>query len=110
MQVKSIAECSNWSISAILSTFIKLPIVIKRYLFSSNFEWLFYTGFTVNKIVYGWKLSDSWYSIKRGSYMSVHALLKLLYELSKRDKMRGLLNILWLFRNEFNESSLLDPI
>ena len=42
--------------------------------------------------------------------MSVHALIELLYELSKRDKMRGLLNILWLFRNEFNESSLLDPI
>ena len=42
--------------------------------------------------------------------MSVHALLKLLYELSKSDKMRGLLNILWLFRNEFNESLLLHPI
>ena len=26
----------------------------------------------------------------RGSYMSVHALLKLLNELGKRDKMRGL--------------------
>ena len=32
--------------SAILSTFIKLPIVIKI-LILSNFEWLFYTGFTV---------------------------------------------------------------
>ena len=31
--------------SVILSTFIKLPFVIK--IFVSNFEWLFYTGFTV---------------------------------------------------------------
>ena len=39
----------------------------------------------------------------RGSYMSVHALLNLLNELGKRDKMRGLLSILSLFRNEFNK-------
>ena len=32
--------------SAILSTFIKLPSVIKIFILSS-FEWLFYTGFTV---------------------------------------------------------------
>ena len=32
--------------SAILSTFIKLPFVIKIFLLSI-FEWLFYTGFTV---------------------------------------------------------------
>ena len=32
--------------SAILSTFIKLPVVIKTCV-SSIFEWLFYTGFTV---------------------------------------------------------------
>ena len=34
--------------SAILSTFIKLPVVIKTFVLS-NFEWLFYTGFTVLK-------------------------------------------------------------
>ena len=39
MQVKSIVEHS-----AILSTFIKLPFVIKI-LFLSIFEWPFYTGF-----------------------------------------------------------------
>ena len=40
MQVKSIAEHS-----ALLSTFIKLPFVIKI-LVLSIFEWPFYTGFT----------------------------------------------------------------
>ena len=35
--------------------------------------------------------------------MSAHALLKLLNELGKRDKMRGLPSILSLFRNEFNK-------
>ena len=35
--------------------------------------------------------------------MSAHVLLKLLNELGKRDKMRGLLNIFSLFRNEFNK-------
>ena len=35
--------------------------------------------------------------------MSVHVLLNLLNELSKRDKMRGLLTILSRFRNEFNK-------
>ena len=39
MQVKSMAECS-----AIRSTFIKLPFVIKV-LVLSIFEWQFYTGF-----------------------------------------------------------------
>ena len=32
--------------SAILSTFIKLPVVIKTFVLSI-FQWLFYTGFTV---------------------------------------------------------------
>ena len=41
--------------------------------------------------------------INRGSYMSAHVLLNLLNELGKRDKMRGLPNILSLFRNEFNK-------
>ena len=44
MQVKSIAECSEHS--AILLTIIKLPIVIKIFVLSI-FEWLFYTGVTV---------------------------------------------------------------
>ena len=39
----------------------------------------------------------------RGSYMSAHVLLNLLYELGKRDKMRGLPSILSLFSNEFNK-------
>ena len=34
--------------SAILSTFIKLPFAIKIFVLS-NFEWPFYTGFTVLK-------------------------------------------------------------
>ena len=42
-------------------------------------------------------------NIHRGSYMSGHVLLNLLNELSKRDKMQGLLSILSLFRNEFNK-------
>ena len=46
MQVKSIAECSFWEHSAILSTFIKLPFVIKIFVLSI-FEWPLYTGFTV---------------------------------------------------------------
>ena len=44
MQVKSFAECSKDS--AILSNFIKLPIVIKIFVLSI-FEWPFYTGFIV---------------------------------------------------------------
>ena len=39
----------------------------------------------------------------RGSYMSDHALLILLNELRKSDKMRGLPSILALFRSEFNK-------
>ena len=35
--------------------------------------------------------------------MSIHVLLILLNELGQRDKMRGLLSILSLFRNEFNK-------
>ena len=45
--------------------------------------------------------SRSWFN--RGSYMSVHVLLKLLNELRNRDKMRGLPSNLYLFRNEFNK-------
>ena len=39
----------------------------------------------------------------RGSYMSVYILLNLLNELMKRDNIRGLLNILYLFCKEFNK-------
>ena len=35
--------------------------------------------------------------------MSAHVLLNLLKELRKRDKMRGLQSIFFLFRNEFNK-------
>ena len=35
--------------------------------------------------------------------MNIHVLLNLLNELGKRDKMRGLSNIVSLFRNEFNK-------
>ena len=35
--------------------------------------------------------------------MSAHVLLNLFNKLRKRDKMRGLPNILSLFRNEFNK-------
>ena len=47
--------------------------------------------------------------------MSVHVLLILLNELGKRDKVRGLSNIVSLFRNEFNKfnntrSRMLDSI
>ena len=43
------------------------------------------------------------YLLYRGSYISAHVLLNLLNESGKRDKMRGLPNILSLFRNEFNK-------
>ena len=46
MQVKSIEECSCVEHSAILSTFIELPFVIKIFVLSV-FEWPFYTGFTL---------------------------------------------------------------
>ena len=39
--------------------------------------------------------------MNRGSYMSANALLNLLNELRKRDKILGLLSILSLFDNEF---------
>ena len=35
--------------------------------------------------------------------MIAHVLLNLLNEFEKRDKMRGLPSILFLFRNEFNK-------
>ena len=50
MQVKSIAECSREH-SAILLTFIKLSCIIKIFVLSI-FEWLFYTGFTVQRFFF----------------------------------------------------------
>ena len=46
MQVKSNTECSKGEHSAILSTFIKIPFVIKIFVLSI-FEWPFYTSFVV---------------------------------------------------------------
>ena len=37
--------------------------------------------------------------------MNLHVLLNLLNEYRKKDKMRGLPNILFLYRNEFNKSN-----
>ena len=39
--------------------------------------------------------------------MSAHVSLNLLNELGKRDKMRGLLSILYIFRNEFIINSII---
>ena len=47
--------------------------------------------------------THSYYMLHRKSYMSVHVLSNLLNELRKRDKMRGMPNILSLFRNLFNK-------
>ena len=41
--------------------------------------------------------------IQLRSYICAHVLSNLLNELGKRDKMRGLPSILFLFRNEFNK-------
>ena len=41
--------------------------------------------------------------LNRGSYMRAHVLSNLLNKLRKRDRMRGLPNILSLFRKEFNK-------
>ena len=113
----------------LLSTFIKLPFVIKI-LVLSIFEWPLKTGFTVwlfnngaiadmqknthvtpfLKVNYiqcssfltlclGSKEMD--HVIYRGSYMRAHVLLNLLNEMGKSDKMRGLPSILLLFRNKF---------
>ena len=50
MQVKSIAECSNWEHSVILLTFIKLPFAIDIFALSP-FEWPLKTGLTVSYVV-----------------------------------------------------------
>ena len=46
-RLKQVKRIEEWSIHAILSTFSKLPIVIK--IFLSIYEWPFYTGFTVRR-------------------------------------------------------------
>ena len=61
MQDKSIAECSNGEHSAILSTFIKLPFVIKIFVLPI-FERPFYTGLTVYTHLPDWP-SDSYSGI-----------------------------------------------
>ena len=48
-------------------------------------------------------LSNIRVHVYRGYYMSAHALLNLLHELRRRDKMRGLSCILSLIHNEFNK-------
>ena len=58
----------------------------------------FETHFETLKVCFPWSIDVHVY---RGSYMSAHVLLKLLNELGKRNKMRGLPSILSLFRNEF---------
>ena len=47
MQVKNICRMLQGEHSEMLSTFIKLPFVIKIFVLSI-FEWPFYTGFTVH--------------------------------------------------------------
>ena len=51
-------------------------------------------------MIVSWSIAKT---IHRGSYMSAHVLLNILNELGKRDKMRGLPNILSIFHNEFNK-------
>ena len=46
--------------SAILSTFTKLPVVIKIFVLSI-FEWLFYTGFTIDRGLCG----ETWHINRR---------------------------------------------
>ena len=62
----------KWAHSAILSTFIKLPIVTKIFVLSI-FEWPFYTGFTLVWILFSCPLG-SWVTLRnfetiRGSLM-----------------------------------------
>ena len=59
--------------------------------------------FCVQWVVHGKLLTSFFSKIHRGSYISAHVLLNLLNKLGKRDKMRGLPSILFLFRNEFNK-------
>ena len=57
-----------------------------------------YPPFHMNKKAYIYERC-----LHRGSYMSAHVLLILLNELGKRNKVRGLLSILSLFRTELNK-------
>ena len=66
--------------SAILSTFIKLPFVIKNFVLSI-FEWLFYTSFTV----YAFIQQDN--DLNKDLTLSAHLLLNLFNELGKGNKM-----------------------
>ena len=64
--------------SAILSAFIKLPIVIKIFVLSI-FEWVFYTGFTVYNLYI--KISPSFENRERSAWalVGIDAFLLLLY-------------------------------
>ena len=62
-----------------------------------------YFTYFINTGLNFFQIPDHRYPRHRGSYMSAHVLLNLLNELGKRDKMRGLPNILSLFRNEINK-------
>ena len=53
--------------SAILSTFIKLPFVIKIFALS-NFKWPFYTGFTVSMTIPDCRLT---YGIAKKSHRAL---------------------------------------
>ena len=84
----------------------KLHTCIKCFLFKYS---IINGGITeINKEVYRYDRMSLFFIgkshvINRESYMSAHVLLSLLNELRKSDKMRGLLSILPLFRNEFNK-------
>ena len=66
----------QWEHSAILSTFIKLPFVIKIFVLSI-FEWPFYTGFTVFlflKETYAlgtFKLFAPWERVKQNKFANL---------------------------------------
>ena len=53
--------------SAILSSFIKVPIVIKIFILSI-FEWPFYTGFTVCQVYVHGLVSHRWPKLKKNNH------------------------------------------
>ena len=75
MQAKRIAECSKWEHSAILLTFIKLPIAIKT-LVLSIFELPFYTGFHVYTVYLNTRFALTFEGNCRTGTYSLHLLYK----------------------------------
>ena len=63
--------------SAILSTFIKLPFVIKIFVLSI-FEWPFYTDFTVSSVAYQAGLNLAWSQILRIGFLVQRCIYYLL--------------------------------